>query len=296
MLGSLVKRAGAAVTGDADYEFGDITKTAASKVGDGAAAAADVAGGAAAAVGGVALETATVISDATTGAVSLVFEESARAAGAVGGARAEGAVMLVGGAATATVGAATHPATVGAAVVGITLATAGAVVHEGVKLGGDVVEGALNSVATGFHNLTVTEQEERAALLHALRTSKEVGPERVAIQQRLAIAKCFHERLAAQIRWPVEGLDDFPFDIVIRIAEMIEAKPAGPAPPGAGTITIHRPLAAATGQLSEALTDAAEETSYRAEDRAVGYGMTIAMLGGFALVAGEHLPIGFCMA
>jgi hypothetical protein len=39
MLGSLVKRAGAAVTGDPDYAFGDITKSAASKVGDGAAAA-----------------------------------------------------------------------------------------------------------------------------------------------------------------------------------------------------------------------------------------------------------------
>jgi hypothetical protein len=285
MLGSLVKRAGAAVTGDSDYEFGDITKTAASKVGDGAAAAADVAGGAAAAVGGVALETATVVSDATTGAVSLVFEESARAAGAVGGARAEGAAMLVGGVATATVGAATT-------VVGITLAKAGAVVHEGVKLGGDAVEGALNTVATGFHNLTVTEQEERAALLHALRTSKEVGPERVAIQQRLAIAKCFHERLAAQICWPVEGLDDFPFDIVIRIAEVIEAKPAGPAPPGAGTITIHRPLAAATG----ALTDAAVHASHTGLRTGMKTGFLCAGLGGFALVAGEHLPIGFCMA
>ena len=52
---------------------------------------------------------------------------------------------------------------------------------------------------------------------------------------------------------------------------------------------IFAPLAAAAG----ALTDAAEDASYRAEDR-VGYGTTIAELGGFALVCGEHVPIGFC--
>eukprot|EP01051_Picozoa_sp_SAG22_P007756 SAG22_NODE_557_length_9118_cov_9.050006_6_plen_317_part_00 len=233
-----------------------------------AGAVADVAGGAAAAVGGA----ATVVADTATGAVGVVFDET----------RAQGALMVASGAATATVG-------VVGAVVGKPVAMAGAVVHEGVKLGGDVVEGALNKVATGFHNLTVTEQEERAALLHALRTTKAVGPEGVAVQQRLAIAKCFHERLAAQVRWPLEGLDEFPFDIVIHIAELIEAKPPGPAPPGAPTITIYRPLAAATG----ALTDVAEEASYNSKSN-IKYGGVIAGLGGFAMVSGEHVPIGMC--
>eukprot|EP01052_Picozoa_sp_SAG31_P013226 SAG31_NODE_791_length_12069_cov_22.664411_9_plen_59_part_00 len=41
----------------------------------------------------------------------------------------------------------------------------------------------------------------------------------MAIQQRLAIAKCFHGRLAADVRWPVLGLDDtFPYDLVVAIA------------------------------------------------------------------------------
>eukprot|EP01043_Picozoa_sp_COSAG02_P006191 COSAG02_NODE_174_length_31243_cov_76.084543_13_plen_428_part_00 len=237
-----------------------------------AGAVADVAGGAATAVGGA----ATVVTDTATGAVGVVFESLEKST------RVQGATMVASGAASATLG-------VAGAVVGRPVATAGAVVHGGITLAGDVVEGALNKVATGFHNLTVTEQEERAALLHALRTTKAVGPEGVAVQQRLAIAKCFHERLAAQVRWPVAGLDEFPFDIVVRIAELIEAKPPGPAPAGAPTITIYRPLATATG----ALTDVAEGSNANSRTMIKDGGL-VAGLGGFAMISGEHIPIGMC--
>jgi hypothetical protein len=129
--------------------------------------------------------------------------------------------MVAGGAAAVVGGAAT--------VVAGTAAAVGGVVHEGVLLGGDVMEGAINGVITGFHDLTVSEQEERAALLYSLRAAAEVGPENVAIQQRLAIAKCFQPRLAAQIYWPVEGLDECPYDIIdTSCASRMRSRPRRP--------------------------------------------------------------------
>ena len=188
--------------------------------------------------------------------------------------------MVAGGAAAVVGGAAT--------VVAGTAAAVGGVVHEGVLLGGDVMEGAINGVITGFHDLTVSEQEERAALLYSLRAAAEVGPENVAIQQRLAIAKCFQPRLAAQIYWPVEGLDEFPYDIIVRIAEAIEAKDAGPEPPGAPTIKIYRPLAAVTS----AVTGAAEATT-QASVRVAGIGAGGFVIGGLCAISGEGVGRGY---
>jgi hypothetical protein len=83
----------------------------------------------------------------------------------------------------------------------------------------------------------------------------------------------------------VEGLDDeFPFDIVICIAEAIEAKPAGPAPPGASTIKIYRPIAAATG----ALTDGAKEAT-NSSIHATGMGGMGFVLGGCLTLQGSNL-------
>ena len=131
--------------------------------------------------------------------------------------RIGGAAAMVAGGAAAVAGGAVM-VTAGA------VGTVGKVAHKGALLGGDLMEGAINGVITTLHDMTESEQEARAALLWALRSAPHTGPEGVAIQQRLAIAKCFHSRLAANAEWPIVGLDDdFPYDVVMAIVGLLVA-------------------------------------------------------------------------
>ena len=63
----------------------------------------------------------------------------------------------------------------------------------------------------------------------------------------------------------------------------IKAKPAGPAPPGASTIKIHRPIATATG----ALTDGAKTIMEPSTDATLVGGAGF-LFGGFLALSGEN--------